>query len=57
MLRNILYLTARRLTSLLPNLKPYKLEPILKQLEMIGEGYEPIPVDGMDTGIDCDDFD
>ena len=47
---------ARRLTALLPNLKPYKLEPVLKQLEMIGEGYE-IPADAMDTGIDCDDFD
>ena len=48
---------SRRLTALLPNLKPYKLEPILKQLEMVSEDYESMPSDAMDTGIDSDDFD
>ena len=46
----------RRLQALLPNLKPFKLPPVLKQLEMEGGVDEPIPADMMDNGFDCDDF-
>lgn len=48
---------ARRLTAQLPNLKPFKLAPVLKQLEMEGDANDFIPADVMDNGIDCDDFD
>jgi hypothetical protein len=49
---------AKRLQSKLPNLKPFKIERPIPELEMNGDLpiSEVLPDEYMDNGFDCDDF-
>ena len=49
---------AKRLQSKLPNLKPFKIERPIPELEMNGDlpNIEGLPSEYMDNGFDCDDF-
>lgn len=50
----------QRLSSGLPNLKPFRLPPLFQELEMNGDypilPEDMIPDDQADTGFDCDDL-
>jgi hypothetical protein len=49
---------SKRLQSKLPNLKPFKIEAPVLDLEMNGDLpiSEVLPGEYMDNGFDCDDF-